>query len=155
MFARSEFFRRPLPPDAIASLVDSVAAGRGPGHACELDFTPWGGAYNRTPTQASAFAHRNERFLLKHAVVLGADTTAHEREAARDWLARSWSIVHPYGSGGVYPSFPDPDLTNWERAYHDVNYERLTEVKARYDRDDLFRFHQSLPPDHPKGRSHT
>jgi len=156
MFARSEFFRRSLPPDAIASLVDSFAAGgRGPRHACELDFTPWGGAYNRTPTPASAFAHRNERFLLKHAVVLGADTTAHEREAARDWLARSWSIVHPYGSGGVYPSFPDPDLTNWERAYHDVNYERLTEVKARYDRDDLFRFHQSLPPDHPKGRSHT
>ncbi len=109
MFARSEFFRRSLPPDAIASLVDSFAAGRGPRHACELDFTP----------------------------------------------CRSWSIVHPYGSGGVYPSFPDPDLTNWERAYHDVNYERLTEVKARYDRDDLFRFHQSLPPDHPKGRSHT
>ena len=154
MFARSEFFRRPLPRDAIPSLVDSFAAGRRPGHARELDFTPWGGAYNRTPSEATAFAHRSERFLLKHAVVLDADATAREREAACDWLARSWSIVHPHGSGGVYPSFPDPELTDWERAYHGVNYERLTEVKARYDRDDLFRFHQSLPPDQPNKRSH-
>jgi hypothetical protein len=44
----------------------------------------------------------------------------------------------------VFPNFPDPDLTDW-RAYHGVNYERLTRVKARYDPDDFFRFHQSLP----------
>jgi FAD/FMN-containing dehydrogenase len=146
MFARSEFFRRPLPPDAIAALVDSFADRGGTGHACELDFTPWGGAYNRTSTDETAFVHRNERFLLKHAVVLDAAAATHEREAARDWLARSWSIVHPHGSGGVYPSFPDPDLTDWGRAYHDGNYERLTHVKRQYDPDNLFRFHQSLPP---------
>ncbi len=146
MFAKSEFFRRPLPPDAIAALVDSFAEGRGTGHVRELDFTPWSGAYNRTRTDATAFAHRNERFLLKHAVLLDADAAAHARDAARDWLARSWSIVHPHGSGGVHPSFPDPDLTDWARAYHDVNYERLTHIKARYDRDNFFRFHQSLPP---------
>jgi hypothetical protein len=154
MFAKSEFFRRPLPPDAIAALVDSFADGRGGGHARELDFTPWGGAYNRTPTEATAFAHRSERFLLKHAVVLDADAAAEERDAARDWLARSWSLVHPHGSGGVYPSFPDPDLTDWGRAYHDVNYERLTQVKRDYDPDDVFRFPQSLPPRHSNERSH-
>jgi FAD/FMN-containing dehydrogenase len=145
MFAKSEFFRRPLPPDAIAALVDSFADGRATAYARELDFTPWGGAYNRTRTDATAFAHRDERFLLKHAVVLDADAAAHQRGAARDWLTRSWSIVHPHGSGGVYPSFPDPDLTDWARAYHDVNYERLTHLKARYDPDNVFRFHQSLP----------
>lgn len=47
----------------------------------------------------------------------------------------------------MYPSFPDPDVTDWTRAYHDVNYERLTQVKARYDRDNVFRFHQSVPPE--------
>jgi FAD/FMN-containing dehydrogenase len=146
MFARSEFFRRPLPAEAIAALVDSIADGCGAGHARELDFTPWGGAYNRVPIDTTAFAHRNERFLLKHAVVLEADAAAAERDAARSWLARSWSVVHPHGSGGVYPSFPDPDLTNWARAYHGVNYERLTHVKARYDPDNVFRFHQSVPP---------
>ena len=145
MFSKSEFFRRPLPPDAIAALIDTFMAERVLGQARELDFTPWGGAYNRTAADATAFAHRNERFLLKHAVVLDADASVHERDAARNWLVRSWSLVHPHGSGGVFPNFPDPDLTDW-RAYHGVNYERLTRVKARYDPDDFFRFHQSLPP---------
>jgi hypothetical protein len=146
MFAKSAFFRRPLPSEAIAALVDSFMEGRGACHARELDFTPWSGAYSRTRGDATAFAHRSERFLLKHAVVLDADASAHERDAARDWLARSWSLVHPHGSGGVFPNFPDPDLEDWARAYHGANYERLTRVKARYDPDDFFRFHQSLPP---------
>jgi FAD/FMN-containing dehydrogenase len=146
MLSRSEFFRRPLPPDTIKSLVDAFAAGREPGRARELDFTPWGGAYNRPPVEATAFAHRSERFLVKHAVVLEALASGRERDAAREWLARSWAIVRPHGSDGVFPSFPDPDLPDWPRAYHGANYERLTRIKARYDPDNLFRFHQSLPP---------
>jgi hypothetical protein len=125
--------------------MDAFAAGRVTGHARELDFTPWGGAYNRTGIDETAFAHRNERFLLKHAVVLDADAASHERDAAGDWLVRSWSLVHPHGSGGVFPNFPDPDLTDSARAYHGGNLERLGRVKARYDPDNVFRFHQSLP----------
>ena len=34
-------------------------------------------------------------------------------------------------------------LTEWARAYHGANHERLTRVKARYDPDNLFRAHQS------------
>jgi FAD/FMN-containing dehydrogenase len=148
MLSKSEFFRRPLPADTIASLVDAFAAGREPGRARELDFTPWGGAYNRTRVEATAFAHRSERFLLKHAVVLDAPDSGRERDAAREWLARSWAIVRQHGSGGVFPSFPDVDLADWPRAYHGANYQRLTRIKARYDPDSFFRFHQSLPPVH-------
>jgi FAD/FMN-containing dehydrogenase len=146
MFSKSEFFRRPLPADAIAALVDSFVAERVPGQVRELDFTPWGGAYNRMRADATAFVHRSERFLLKHAAVLGGSASSQERDAARDWLVRSWSLVHAHGSGGVFPNFPDPDLADWARAYHGINYERLTHIKARYDRNNLFRFHQSLPP---------
>jgi FAD/FMN-containing dehydrogenase len=147
MFSKSEFFRRPLPPHAIAPLVDVFATGREIGQARELDFTPWSGAYNRPRSDATSFAHRNESFLLKQAVVLESDASAHRRDAARGWLARSWSLVHPHGSGGVFPNFPDPDLADWRRAYHGANYERLTHIKARYDPDNVFRFPQSLP--HP------
>jgi FAD/FMN-containing dehydrogenase len=119
--------------------VDHLAAG-GDGER-ELDFSPWGGAYNRVPVDATAFAHRAERFLLKHSVVLepGAPT-----EAARCWLDRSWELVHPYGSGGVYPNFPETGLDRWAEAYWGGNRERLLRVKATYDPDGLFRFPQSL-----------
>jgi FAD/FMN-containing dehydrogenase len=69
----------------------------------------------------------------------------HEREAARHWLARSWTSVHPWGSGGVYPNWPDPDLEDWAHAYHGTNLERLVRVKRMYDPDNFFRFDQSLP----------
>jgi FAD/FMN-containing dehydrogenase len=146
MYAKSEFFRRPLPRDAIEAVVEHLVRDRAPDQARELDFTPWGGAYNRTHARATAFAHRSERFLLKHAVVLSPASSPRDRVAAGDWLAASWSLVHRYGAGGVFPNFPDPDLPEPLRAYHGENLERLMEVKARYDPDDVFRVPQSIPP---------
>ena len=135
-----------MPPEAIAALVRHLERERVPGQARELDFSPWGGAYNRVPAHATAFAHREHRFLLKHAAEVDADAPPADRDAARTWPARSWSLVHPWGSGGAYPNFPDPDLDAWPRAYHGANLERLVRVKAAYDPGEVFRFPQSIPP---------
>ncbi len=144
-FSKSEFFHEPLPEEAVAALVDNILEGRIAGQSRELDFTPWAGAYNRVPADATAFAHREEHFLLLHVAVVDPDASIAQREAARDWLARSWASVHPWGTGRVYPNFPDLDLADWARAYHGTNLERLSRVKARYDPDGFFRFHQSIP----------
>ena len=69
----------------------------------ELDFSPWGGAYTRVAREATAFAHRDARFLLKHAIVVDPGAPA----PGREWLARSWALAHPFGTGGVYPNFPE------------------------------------------------
>ena len=148
-YNKSEFFREPLPAEAVTALVHNLSEGRIAGQSRELDFTPWAGAYNRVPPGATAFAHRDERFLLLHVVVVEPDAPAAEREAARDWLARSWSSVRPWGTGRVYPNFPDPDLEDWARAYHGTNLERLALIKAKYDPDGFFRFHQSIPGGNP------
>lgn len=144
-FSKSEFFRRSLPTEGIEALIETLTEDRVPNESRELDFTPWGGAYNRVPEDATAFAHRDEHFLLKHAVVVEPDASTAEREAAQHWLARSWKTVHSWGSGRVYPNFPDPDLEDWAHAYYGPNYDRLVRVKARYDPDNVFRFSQSLP----------
>ncbi|HTE61291.1 MAG TPA: FAD-binding oxidoreductase [Solirubrobacteraceae bacterium] len=138
-YSKSEYFRRPLPTGAIAALVRHVADGRVPGQARELDFSPWGGAYNRVPADATAFVHRDERFLLKHAVTVDAGASSAEREAARGWLARSWQLAHPWGTGRAYQNFPDPDLDDAGAAYYGTNHERLLRAKARYDPDEVFR----------------
>jgi FAD/FMN-containing dehydrogenase len=145
LFARSEFFRRPLPGDAITQLVDVLSSGRASDEERELDFMPWGGAYNRVPPDATAFVHRRELFQLKHAAVVDAGAADGAKDAARRWVDRSWSSVHPWGSGRVFPNFPDPDLEGWGQAYYGPNVDRLVKVKARYDPDNVFRFHQSLP----------
>jgi FAD/FMN-containing dehydrogenase len=145
LYTKSEFFRRPLPGETVAALVEHLTQGLTPGQSREVDFLPWGGAYNRVRADATAFAHRSERFLVQHLVQVGADAAPAERGAARDWLARSWALMHPWGSGGVYPNFPDPDLQDWAHAYHGTNYDRLRRVKAAYDPGGFFRFHQSIP----------
>ncbi len=131
MTARSEFFRTPLPDAAITALVEHVAADRVAGESRDLDLSPWGGAYTRVPVAATAFAHRDARFLMKH----GAVAAPAGLPAAADWVDRSWAIAHPYGTGGAYPNFPEPGLDEWSPRYHGANRERLLEVKARYDPD--------------------
>jgi FAD/FMN-containing dehydrogenase len=145
LFTKSEFFRQPLPPETITVLVENLARGVAGGTSREVTFTPWGGAYNRVPADATAFVHRAERFVVQHLATIGLDVPLTARDAARGWLARSWALVHPWASGGVYPNFPDPDLEDWAHAYYGSNYDRLVRVKARYDPDNFFRFHQSLP----------
>jgi hypothetical protein len=54
LFQKSEFFRRSLPTEAIAQLLRTLADGRLQGQARELDFSPWGGAYNRVRDDATA-----------------------------------------------------------------------------------------------------
>jgi FAD/FMN-containing dehydrogenase len=138
-FNKSEFFRQPLPRGAIETLVDHFTADRAQGQARELDLTPWGGAYNRVQPHETAFVHRNERFVLKHAAILDATASDRDREDARTWLTRSWSLTHPYGSGGVFPNFADPDLDSWATAYNRGNLDRLLEIKAKYDPENVFR----------------
>ncbi|HJU01940.1 MAG TPA: FAD-binding oxidoreductase, partial [Actinomycetes bacterium] len=145
LYARSEFFARPLPPDAVGALLAAFVEGRAPGESRELDFMPWGGAYNRRPADATAFVHRDQLFQLKHAAVVSAEAPPARQAAAHRAATRLWASVHPWGSGRVFQNFADPDLEDWADAYYGTNYPRLVRVKARYDPSGRFRFQQSLP----------
>jgi FAD/FMN-containing dehydrogenase len=142
---KSEFFRRPLPTEAVAALLRSLEDDRSPGQSRELDFTPWGGAYNRIREDATAFADRHELFSLKHTAIVDSDSSKAAKDAAQRWLTKSWRTVRPWGTGRVFPNFPDPDLEDWTRAYYGTNHQRLRRVKGTYDPGNFFRFHQSLP----------
>jgi FAD/FMN-containing dehydrogenase len=120
---RSEFFADSLSDQVLSALLTQLR-GR-------LAFTAMGGAYNRVATDATAFAHRNERFLLEH---LGEPA----------WIDTSWAIAHADGSGRVYPNFPDLSLADGPAAYHGENLARLRAVKQAYDPDRFFDFPQAV-----------
>jgi FAD/FMN-containing dehydrogenase len=132
-YLRSEYFAQPLPAEAVAALAEHLQQ---PGdYHRELDFSPWAGAYNRTPAGATAFAHRDARFLLKHAAVVAPGV---DPRAAREWLDGAYAITHPHGTGGAYPNFPEDDRDPWDAAYLGANRERLLELKRRYDPEGVF-----------------
>jgi FAD/FMN-containing dehydrogenase len=124
---RSEFFARSLTRRTIERLLDTLRA------PARLTFTPMGGAYNRVAADATAFAHRDQRFLLEHVAA-----------PASTWIDRSWDIAHAEGSGRVYPNFPDPALVDWASAYHGDGHARLVAIKRTYDPGRLFSFPQSV-----------
>jgi hypothetical protein len=129
----------------VTALVKQLGAARTPGYVRALDFSPWRGAYNRMPADATAFAHREESFLVEHSADI-THSTSPVLSDATDWIDGSWQTTHPWGAGGVYPNFPDPGLQNWETAYHGANLTKLRQVKHHYDPGNWFRFHQSLTP---------
>ncbi|MFE0025234.1 FAD-binding oxidoreductase [Amycolatopsis sp. NPDC059021] len=129
---RSEFFSHALSGSTLASLLTQLDEPRTVGRR-ELAFTAMGGAYNRLAEDATAFAHRGERFLLEHIA-----------DAADPWACRSWATAHAEGSGRVYPNFPDPDLGDGAAAYHAGNYPRLAAIKNAYDPRRFFDFPQAI-----------
>ncbi len=144
-FTKSQFFAQPLPPDAIATLVERFSDGRREGEARSVGFAPWAGAYNRRSPRAAAFSHRDQLFSIEHIVVLDPSAPKGAKSAAHEWVTSSWESVSTASSAGVYPCFPDPELDDWGRAYYRQNYPRLVEVKRSYDPANLFHFKQSIP----------
>jgi hypothetical protein len=128
---RSEFFSHAMSDRTLASLLTQLGDPGTRGRR-RLTFTAMGGAYNRVAEDATAFAHRSERFLLEHVA-----------DAADPWVDRSWATAHVDGSGRVYPNFPDPALDDWAAAYHAGNHPRLAAVKNAYDPHRLFDFPQA------------
>jgi hypothetical protein len=93
----------------------------------------------------SAFAHRDPLFLVEHNADVDGSASDEIRISVQDWVSQSWTTLHPWGSGQIYPNYPDPGLAGWATAYYGSNLRRLTGVKDKYDPQGLFAFAQSVP----------
>lgn len=103
-----------------------------------------GGALNRIPSGATAFAHRAAGFLAQYLVYWPGPAPAADVARHQDWLDGLWRDLRPWASGAAYQNYADPKLTGWREAYYGPNLARLEEVRRRYDPDRLFRFPQAL-----------
>jgi FAD/FMN-containing dehydrogenase len=114
-----------------------------PSPQCEIFFGAIGGATTRKPPDFTAYAHRDARFVMN---VHGRwDDPADDKRCiawARDFFAAS----APFASGGVYVNFLTSDETDRVRAAYGPNYDRLAQVKRKYDPDNLFRMNQNIAP---------
>jgi FAD/FMN-containing dehydrogenase len=141
----SEFFPAAWPPAASTALITRLTVDRVDGQSRQLDLSPIAGAYNDPASGATAFAHRDQQFLVKHEVVMPAGSASEAALArGRDWLADSARIAAEHGSGRAYPNFPDPALGDPMRAYWGDNAPRLQRLKRIYDPQHLF--DSGVPP---------
>ena len=52
----------------------------------------------------------------------------------------------PYASAGAYVNFMTAEEGDRVAAAYGSNYERLVEIKRRYDPENVFRFNQNIKP---------
>jgi len=101
-----------------------------------------GGAMARVPVEATAFAHRQRRIMAG----VGAVYQRAEDRPAQDAWADDFAAALRQGDPGVYVNFlSDEGPERVREAYPGPTWDRLVEVKRRYDPDNLFRLNQNIP----------
>lgn len=138
---KSEYLPR-LEPAFLALVAEHAARIVSP-HAGILIF-PVDGALNQLPADHSPVGNRE----AAHVVNFAASWEAPTDDAANiAWARAAWQDTRPFSTGGTYVNF----LTEEEgeeriRAAYGAHYERLVEVKTKWDPGNVFRVNKNIAP---------
>ena len=103
------------------------------------------GAVHDLGTDETAFPVRDARFLLN---IAGIWPDPADNDANIGWVREYYEAVHPHsGYEGGYTNFMAEDDQDRTQASYGPNYDRLQEIKARWDPDNVFHLNQNIPPD--------
>jgi len=102
-----------------------------------------GGAMARVSAEATAFAHRSSRIMVNVAAFYEGT----EERAAREAWVSDFAAALEQGDGGVYVNFlGDEGEGRVRAAYPGSTWDRLIEIKSRYDPTNFFRLNQNISP---------
>jgi FAD/FMN-containing dehydrogenase len=104
---------------------------------------PINGAAHRVAPEATAFAYRDATFAT---VIVGAWPDPADTDANVAWVRDYYDATAPHSEEGGYVNFMAGDDQDRIRANYRGNYDRLVEVKRRYDPDNLFHLNQNIAP---------
>src|SRR5215204_4882665 len=102
-----------------------------------------GGAMARVPADATAFAHRSERIMVNVAAVYGSPD---EAAVHVPWVTGFAAALRRNHTGAYVGFVADEGEQRVHDAYPGSTWERLSEIKRRYDPTNLFRLNQNIPP---------
>jgi FAD/FMN-containing dehydrogenase len=106
-----------------------------------------GGAAARVPAAATAFAHRRRRLLVTAFAAYGAA----EEDPVHDAWADDAVAALRQGDDSAYVNFlGDEGAERVRAAYPGSTWDRLVEVKRRYDPENVFRLNQNVAPEEPR-----
>ncbi|GEO04209.1 oxidoreductase [Adhaeribacter aerolatus] len=104
---------------------------------------PINGAAARVDKKATAWNYRDATYAM---VIAGIDPDSGNKDIITNWAKDYWQAVHPYSLGGSYINFMMEEGQDRVKATYGDNYNRLVEIKNKYDPDNLFRVNQNIIP---------
>jgi hypothetical protein len=106
-------------------------------------FFPINGACHRVGVDDTAFAHRTAAYSL---VLSGSWKDAADNDRNIAWVRNYYDALRPYSEPGGYINFMGSDDQDRAPDNFGANYQRLREIKAKYDPGNLFRMNQNVAP---------
>ncbi|WP_207943156.1 FAD-binding oxidoreductase [Actinomadura sp. KC345] len=138
-----------LPPTTVKEIVDWTLKWKPyrKGNSGYVTLFAMGGKAGAPSADATAFPHRNGKFVIDVGTAWTEGTTPDE---VHRLLAQTGDIhgglSKALKTNAAYVNFPDPDLTDWQTAYYGSNYDRLRKAKTHYDPHQVFRYAQGIEP---------
>jgi FAD/FMN-containing dehydrogenase len=118
-------------------------AGTLPSPQCEIFVAAIGGQTARVAPEAMAYSSRDAKYVMNvHARWESATEDKHCIAWAREFFAKS----QPFASSGAYINFLTQDETERIAFAYGTTYNRLVEIKKKYDPTNLFRMNQNINP---------
>jgi FAD/FMN-containing dehydrogenase len=111
----------------------------------ELGFLHLGGALNERAADDGAVGNRDARYVLGVNGMWAP--TEPDADRFRQWIRDAWTRLRPFSTGATYINFQTADEGDDRvRATYGANYDRLVEVKRRWDPGNLFRSNRNIRP---------
>jgi FAD/FMN-containing dehydrogenase len=127
---------------AADAIVEQLEASDAPVRVVQL--RALGGAMARVPAEATAFAHRHSRIMVNVAAFYDGPA---DRDRRQTWVDGVAAALHQRDDGAYVNFLGDEGPDRVRAAYPGPTWDRLVEVKRRYDPGNLFRRNQNIPPD--------
>jgi FAD/FMN-containing dehydrogenase len=127
-------------------LLDALcdAAEKRPSPRTTMDIWPMAGAAMRVGPEETAFGERRPYMIAFESTW----TNPRDNDANIAWARETHASMSRFTGAGIYLNFPEfgEEKVEMVRAAYGANFDRLTELKARYDPDNLFRMNINIPP---------
>jgi FAD/FMN-containing dehydrogenase len=127
-------FMQQFTDEAIDAIADS------PGQILQIRSV--GGAMNRVPPDATAFAHRNSEVFIVSPLILDPDVSDENVQAALE----PWRTLASSGQGAYVNFFSEATDTEVAAGYPPATYDRLASIKKRYDPQNVFNKNYNIKP---------
>jgi FAD/FMN-containing dehydrogenase len=137
---KSAFFTD-LSDTAARVLIDRFEQCPSPMTACVIE--SMGGAASRVAPAATAYPHREPGYNL---LLLSQWTNTADNEPNIAWTRETFEALQPHMADRRYVNYLSADDGGYTRDAYGSNYERLVELKRRYDPDNVFRLNQNIDP---------
>lgn len=105
-----------------------------------------GGEMNRVGSAETALGVRSANYLLS---LDSSWVDSADNESAIAWTREAWAEMQPFSGGGAYLNFPGQGEEGeglLRASYGNDNYDRLVNLKRKYDPSNLFRLNQNISP---------